>query len=115
MATFTEVLPATKSSKHTAMNWTPEPDAAGRGKLTVHTDRASVTYAVTEFGTPWDGRAFHFEKVTAGTDKESAAEDVFVCRNGQDHHCSCKGFAYGRGKPCKHVSAALALLANDWV
>ncbi len=96
------------------MNWTPS-EHSGRGELVVHTARASVTYAVTEFPTPWDGRAFHLVKESEGTDAESDSYDVFCHRGGQDHQCSCKGFAYGRGKPCKHIAAGLALIENDWV
>ena len=54
MSTQTEVLPATKSSEHNALNWTPGP-AAGTGALVVHTARASCCYRVVEFKT--DGGA----------------------------------------------------------
>jgi hypothetical protein len=114
MATLTEVLPATKSSEHNAMNWTPG-EVPGRGSLTVHTARASCCYRVTEFGTDW-GRAFRLVKDgTAGADATSESYDVLVCRDPRGHRCDCKGFIYGRGKPCKHIAAALALIANGWV
>lgn len=112
---FTELLPPTKSSRHNGILYTPDPGHAARGTLVVHTARASVTYLVTEFPTPWDGRAFHLAKVTPGTDPESDAEDVFVGRNGADRQCSCKGFAYGKGRSCKHLHAAMALIENGWV
>jgi hypothetical protein len=113
MSTYTEVLPAQKSSPHNAINWTPA-EQAGCGTLVVHTARASVAYAVTEFGTAWEGRAFHLVKEGRGTDPESSAYDVFIHRGGQDHQCSCAGFAYGRGKPCKHILAGLAVIENGW-
>jgi hypothetical protein len=126
-ATFIESLPATKSSKHNGIEWTPTEDR-GCGRLVIDLGqgrgggkRSSVVYAVAEFATAWDGRAFHFTKLTEGTDKTSSAEDVFVGRNGQDRNCSCAGFGYGRGKDkegrttCKHIEAVLALLENRWV
>ncbi len=113
MATLTEVLPATKSSRHGAIRWTPADDGPAAGTLTIDTDRARVDYAVTEFPTGWDGRGFHFEKTGAGTDADEAGYDVFVARNRQDRMCSCKGFT--RHGHCKHVSAALALIENGWL
>src|SRR5687768_2478541 len=102
MATFTEVLPQTKSSQHSAMNWTPG-EAPGSGLLTVHTDRASVRYAVAELPCGWDGRAFSFAKPEGetGTDKTAGRYEVFVGRNGQDRLCGCKGFS--RFGHCKHT------------
>lgn len=112
-ATMTEVLPATKSSDHNALSWTAG-ERKGTGSLTVHTARASCCYTVTEFDTDW-GRGFHLAKLTPGSDAESEAYDVLVCRDPRQSRCDCKGFTYGRGKPCKHVAAALALIANGWV
>jgi SWIM zinc finger len=115
-ATFTETLPATRSSKHSALNWTPATDdGPPAGLLAIHTDRASATYEVTEFPTGWDGRGFHLAKLAGGTDAEGESYDVFCARNGQDRQCSCKGFAFGRGKNCKHIEALLALIANGWL
>ncbi len=113
-ATFTEILPAQLSSPRNAIQWQPS-TIPGNGLLTVHTLRASVAYLVVEYGTPWDGRAFLFAKADEGTDTESESYDVFCHRGGQNHQCSCKGFAYGRGKPCKHILAGLALIENDWL
>jgi hypothetical protein len=112
--TFTEVLPATKSSQHNALNWTPDA-MPGRGVLVVHTARASVCYRVVEFATDW-GRGFRLVKDgTPGTDAESEAYDVLVCHDPRQHRCDCKGFTYGRGKPCKHITAALAVIENGWL
>ncbi len=110
-----EMLPATKSSKHSNITWTASSERAGCGHLVISVDRIRVEYLVCEFGSPWPGRSWHFAKVTPGSDKTSAAEDVFIGRNGQDRQCSCRGYAYGKGAPCKHVCAALALLENGWV
>jgi len=96
------------------MNWTPSA-TPGQGVLTVHTARASCTYAVTEFGTDW-GRGFRLAKDgTPGTDATSEAYDVLVCRDPRGHRCDCKGFTFGHGKHCKHIAAALALIANSWL
>lgn len=115
MPTFSELLPATATHEHNGIRWTPEPDRRGCGLLRIFTGKTVVAYAVTEFATPWDGRGFRLVKDGAGTDPESDGYDVFVHRGGQNHSCSCKGFTYGRGRPCKHIEAALALLANGWV
>jgi hypothetical protein len=110
-ATFTEVLPAQKSSRHNAMNWTPG-SRPGTGLLTIHTARATAKYAVTEFPTPWDGRAFHLVKLTPGTDREAESYDVF-CGRGKNHRCECRGFL--RHSHCKHIDAALAIWDNGWL
>ncbi len=112
--TFTEILPAQKRSQHNAIQWTPG-TGRGTGILVIHVLRASTTYNVTEFGTPWDGRAFHLVKVGAVTDGEKDSYDVYCSLTGQDHQCSCTGFAYGHGKPCKHVLSVQALIGNGWV
>ncbi|WP_439625956.1 SWIM zinc finger family protein [Gemmata sp.] len=112
-ATFTELLPPTKSAPRSGLRWTPT--GPGCGLLVIERPRAVATYAVAEFQTPWEGRAFHLVCLGGQSDAGAESYDVFAARNGQDHRCDCKGFSYGRGKPCKHVLAALALLANEWV
>jgi hypothetical protein len=113
--TYVELLPATASSKHSGIRWTPSADEFGptAGTLVIDVDRSRSVYVLSEFPTGWDGRGFHFEKVTAGTDKDEDSYDVFVSRNGQDHLCGCRGFC--RHGHCKHVSSVLALLENDWL
>jgi SWIM zinc finger len=111
--TKTEALPATKTEPNAGIDWTPT--GTGTGLLVIKQKRLYVTYTVTEFPTAWDGRAFHFEKFTEGSDRDSEAYDVFCSRNGQDQQCQCKGFTYGRGRPCKHIAAAQALIANGWI
>jgi hypothetical protein len=112
--TFTELLPATKSSRHNGINWTPSATGQG-GLLTVHTAHKSVEYLVVEMEIQWDGRAFLFAKTDKGkgTDAESDSYTVYCGRNGQDFSCSCKGFIYGCGTLCKHLNAASALLENE--
>ena len=115
MTTFTEVLPARKSSKKSAINWRPVTDDGFTvGVLTIHTDRASVAYTVSEFSTGWAGRGLTFKKLTTGTDAESESYSVFCAtdRPAADT-CCCKGFTF-KGT-CKHADSARALLANGWL
>jgi len=109
-----ELLPATLTSKHNGITWTPTAVPAC-GLLTIGMGRVRVTYRLNEFSTTWDGRAFRFVKTTEGTDKESDTYEVFIARSGRGHVCDCKGFSFGKGKPCKHIESVLALLENRWV
>ena len=115
MQVYTELLPETKSSRRSAINWTPSADefAPVAGELVIHTDRASATYRVTEFTTGWDGRGFVLVKLAGGTDPAEEAYSVFCGRNRQDVECSCKGFA--RHGHCKHIDSCLALITNGWL
>lgn len=110
--TFSEVLPATKSSRHSGIRWTPG-EHPGTGTLTIDTDRARVVYVCHEFPSPM-GRAFRLTKRcdSPGTDRMADAYDVLVA-NPQDRLCCCKGFS--RFGHCKHTDAVLALLENGWV
>ena len=115
MSTFTEVLPERKASKRSAVNWTP---AAGgfpvAGELVVHTDRASVAYAVTEFPTDWPGRGFRLAKLTTGTDPQGESYSVFCARSEpRADVCDCKGFTYKA--TCKHCDGVRALVAIGWL
>lgn len=110
MPAFTEVLPARKSSKRSAITWEPVPgDGQAAGVLVIHTDRASATYHVAEFATDWAGRGFHFAKLTDGTDPTAESYGVFCGANGA-RLCDCKGFE--RWRNCKHTDAIEALVAN---
>ncbi|QJW93116.1 hypothetical protein [Frigoriglobus tundricola] len=114
-ATFTGVLPARKSSKHSAIQWRPVTDDTHvAGVLTIHTDRASVAYTVSEFPTDWPGRGFLLAKETAGTEPESERYSVFCAAAGPwGDTCDCKGFTYKA--TCKHVDAVRALVGNAWL
>lgn len=111
-ATCTEVLPV-RSAGPAAITWRPSPGGPGLGLLRIDQKRASVVYLVQEFPTPWDGRGFAFSKGGDGTDPEAEGYEVFCGSNGQDHRCDCKGHEY-HGH-CKHVDAAYALIANNWI
>ncbi len=62
------------------------------------------------------GRAFRLAKLDpAAGDPEGDAYTPVVGRVPALDACDCKGFLFGRGKPCKHLLAARSLLANGWV
>src|SRR3954464_9244967 len=115
-ATFTEVLPATKSCPHSAIRFTPG-EFEGTGTVVIDRRRGSAEYVVTEIpcGGAFDGRAFRFVKGAGspGTDPNEDGYAVFVGRNRQDRLCECKGF--GRWGGCKHTATALALIENGWL
>lgn len=66
-------------------------------------------YSVEEFDAAADfsGRAFTLVRADK---KESYA--VLVSRDPRQQHCDCAGWAYGRGKPCKHITALTQLIAS---
>jgi hypothetical protein len=109
-----EILPATRSSRHNGITWVPA-DATGTGTLTVDTVRSRVVYAVAEFPTTWSGRAFRLVKHDGGTDPESESYHVVVSPDPRQHRCDCKGWTFGRGRPCKHVLACVSLIENRWI
>ena len=59
-------------------------------------------YDVSEFPTPWDGRAFHL------TCDDQSELDVFICRQHRDDHCDCVDFACSNR--CRHVGALRYLM-----
>jgi hypothetical protein len=112
MTTYVEILPERKSSKRTAINWVPSAgDTPVAGVLTVHADRGSATYVVSEFPTDWAGRGFTFAKVAGGTGPEESYS-VF-CGDHGAKLCECRGFE--RFRYCRHTDAAEALIANGWL
>jgi hypothetical protein len=113
-ATFTNLLPATKSDPkgRTSYEFEPSADEFGprAGFLTIRQPREYTTYTVSEFAVDWDGRGFHLKKLTTGTDPSEEAYSCFVARNGQDRRCECKGFE--RWANCKHLAALIDLIQN---
>jgi hypothetical protein len=116
--TFTELLPPTASDPHLGLTWQPG-ITPGTGELVIQGSRSYTRYAVAEFPTEWDGTAAKLVKFadTPGLDRDSESYEVFVGRPGSRDHdeCSCKGFAYGRGKPCRHIEAVRVLVAENWL
>lgn len=96
---------------HGTLNWQAGQER-GSGVVAIAAGRSTCRYAVVETPTDWNGRAFRLEKLDAGSDPESRSYSVFVCNNGRDHRCDCKGFEAGKGKPCRHVNALKALAAT---
>lgn len=114
MTTLTEVLPATLSSKSNAVHFTPSADQDGAGLLVIDTARTRSEFLLVS-GPVTGGLHVHLAKVGGGSDPEGAAYDVFVGRAGAFDSCDCKGFTFGRGRPCKHISSVRALLDNAWL
>jgi hypothetical protein len=116
-ATMTEILPATKSSPHTAIRFTASGTTPRAGVLTIQSKRAECTYLVVEMQCNPPVRNFLFCKSdeTRGTDKGESTYTVSVGVAGSPTGCTCKGFSYGRGKNCKHIEAAVAILDNGWL
>lgn len=73
--------------------------------LTVTKNGKAEDYAVSEFPTRWDGRAFRLDKSDNVTHY-----NVFVCRRGQNTCCDCLGFESSH--TCKHVDAIRHLVHN---
>jgi hypothetical protein len=117
VTTYSEMLPETKSEKRWGVKFHKSDDAHSPvcGRVVIEAPGKWCEYRLTEFPTGWDGRGFRLDKLAAGTDPESENYDVFVGRNRQDVRCDCKGFTYGRGKPCKHIAAVVALIGNGWL
>lgn len=110
MPTYIEKLPATKSSKSNAIHWTPSAKQRGAGLLAIDTSRGREEYLIVPIAVR-AGRAFHFAKVTRGTDKTAETYDVYI---GLPHdQCDCKGFSsHGH---CKHQAAIHSLVENNWL
>jgi hypothetical protein len=109
MTTYSELLPATKSSQHNGIRWTPSATEQG-GHLLIDTKRTRSEYLVAEFPAA-NGRGFHFAKVSGHTDPTATSEDVFIGTGRR--FCSCRGYA--RTGDCKHVEAVVAILENNWL
>lgn len=112
MPTFTELLPKTKSQPHAGIKWTPGDSRTG-GLLYIESPGRRACYTVKETPTKWDGREFRFTCLGGQSDATAEGYDVFVGRGFR--RCNCKGFAYGKGKPCQHIHAVEAILDNGWM
>jgi hypothetical protein len=97
MATFTELLPATKSHPHRAMKYTPACVGVGVLELTDSRTHTRYALAVQPFG---------------GVRMSKAGGESYVVTAGT---CECAGFVYGRGKLCKHIESLHALQSNGWL
>lgn len=114
-ATFTELLPATKTAPHTAIRWTPSGTTPNAGLLSIQSKRTDCEYLVVEGEARYPVRVFSFFKVEgkAGSDAGESGYTVAVGVAGSPCSCTCKGFTYGRR--CKHVEAAVAVIDNGWM
>jgi hypothetical protein len=112
MSTFIEKLIPRKASKHSGIQWVPEDR-----KLVISTDRSRTIYTLSEFAAD-EGRGFHLEKRTPGTDATEEAYSCFLPTCGGHPTCECKGFvstsSSGAGH-CKHLDSIAALIENRWL
>lgn len=117
MTVYHEVLPATKSSPHTAIRWTPSTTTPRAGLLVIQRKRIDCCYLVIELEARPPVRSFLFAKSaeTPGSDPTESSYTVSVGVAGSPVACTCKGFTYGRGKNCVHVEAAVAVMDAGWL
>lgn len=120
MTVYTEKLPPSKTEPNRGFKlfrWSPEATAESHtvGTILFETPKTSCEFLVSEFPTSW-GRGFHLEKMcgAVGDDKEATSYDVLVCGKG-NHQCDCKGFAFGKGKPCRHILALVDCVNYGWL
>ena len=111
MPTYSELLPAQKSNK-AGIRWVPM--TATSGALSIDSKRDSAAYVVTEVPARGHGREFRFDCAGGQSDATVTAYSVFCGFDGSSA-CNCKGYQYGKGKPCKHVLAAQAIWENGWM
>ena len=104
---YADKLPATKSSKHNRILFTPSETTAGAGMITIGVDRLATDYALIEFRAD-GGRGFHLAKLTPGSDKSEEVYAVFIPTCGDPPQCECKGFTYCGH--CKHGTAVHHLI-----
>jgi hypothetical protein len=105
MATFTELLPATKSQAHRALKWTPS--GCGCGTLELACGRSFARYSVEEIpaADDFDGRGFRLVK------GDGEVYDALLSNRSPDwDSCDCAGHTYGGH--CKHADALRELLAS---
>jgi len=112
MDTYREILPATASAPKAFVEFTPL-GGIGQGRLAIEQNHTLSEYRIARFAAE-GGHAFHFEKLSQGSDRSEAAYDVFVTdRRGLFDSCDCKGFQ--RHGHCKHTAAIRAVLENQWL
>lgn len=106
MQVFTKPIPASKGDATIRFI----PSGLRSGVLAITQGRDFTEYTVTEFDAD-GGRAFRFEKISNGTDREADAYDVF-CGCPCDS-CECRGFL--RHGHCKHLAAAHVIIAEGMI
>ena len=97
MPTYTEVLPASKTSPNRAMKYTPACTGVGVLELTDSRSHTRYALAVQPFG---------------GVRLSKSDGETYVVTPAA---CECKGYVFGRGALCRHIHAVHALLANGWM
>ena len=103
MLPYTDILPATKSSKHNRLSFVASERQTG-GVLTLTTDRTAEDYAVVESIANAEGRGFAVAKYEG-----DECYSVF-CGRTVPTSCDCPGFE--RHGHCKHATALEKLIAE---
>lgn len=109
---YCDKLPATKSSRHNRVAYTPCESHPGAGVLTIATDRGATEYALVETETDWAGRAFALVKI--GADGEEPEQYSCFVGSAVDSRCECKGWLRWQ-TPCKHLLALRQLVESGEV
>jgi hypothetical protein len=114
---YYEKLQPSKCDPHRCIQWEPSAVVKNAGRLVLDRQKCRTVFFVVEV--PHDNpavRAFHFQKdaTTPGTDREAESYTVQVGQAGQSVACECRGFLRWN-RPCAHILAADAVLANGWM
>src|SRR4051812_41443436 len=114
MTTFSELLPACKTSSHRGIRWTPnESDELPHdGVLEIMDAKKVRTYLVCEI-VPGPkshvcGRAFRLVKT------DGVTYDAVLHADGS-HTCDCAAGCYEKVPVCCHVLAMRAIIENGWL
>lgn len=102
---FLELIP-TKGDPRRVLRWEPNPNGLWSvGTLTIDSAHGTQQYAVDECAADV-GREFVLRKPGGG----------FACvsvRGWGADTCSCDGFRFSGGRPCKHLEAVRSLLKHE--
>lgn len=111
MPVYEELLPERASGK-AGIRWVPT--GAVSGILSIDDKNGSAAYVLHEVPARGYGREFRLD--CAGGQSDSTVLNYTVCcgADGRDS-CNCRGFAFGKGKPCRHLLAVRAIADNGWL
>jgi hypothetical protein len=87
------------------------------GSLVIESPGHRVEYLTSEFPCP-SGRGFLLEKCGGSIgdrNPHDTSYEVEIGRFPGERRCSCKGFAYGKGRPCRHLLAVASCIEQGWL
>lgn len=90
-------MPSTKTHANRAIKYTPACHGIGVVELTDSRSHTRYAVAVQPFG---------------GVRLTKSDGETYVVVPGS---CECAGFVFGKGKPCKHLTAVETLIGNGWL